>query len=307
MPVKDITNQVYNRWKVIERAPNSPRGDAMWLCECSCENHTRQVVKGSALRSGHSKSCGCLKKEITAEIGRNNSKNLVGQVFSHLKVLEKADSINQKVYWKCQCDCEDQTITYVSTDKLTSGHTCSCGCLTRNNLTGKQFGNLIALEPTSERGSDGSIIWKTECQCSSRNIVFVPSTYLTGGRAISCGCTGPCSLGEATIKFILDANNIPYMKEATFPDCRFSDTNGVCRFDFYVNNSYLIEFDGEQHFSYRENGRHNKENYQNIVAHDNYKNEWCRNHNIPLIRIPYYIKDKLELKDLQPETSQYII
>jgi hypothetical protein len=51
---------------------------------------------------------------------------------------------------------------------LTSGHTKSCGCrrieAARENfskdLTNKTFSKLTAIEPTNQRGSDGSIIWK---------------------------------------------------------------------------------------------------------------------------------------------------
>lgn len=307
MPVIDITNQTFNRWKVIERAPNNSRGDAMWLCECSCENHTRQIVLGKSLRSGHSKSCGCLKKEIAAELGKNNSKDLVGQVFSHLTVLEKGPSINYKVRWKCICDCQDKTIIYVPTDKLISGHTRSCGCLNKNNLQGQYFGNLLALEPTSERSSDNSIIWKTECQCSSKNIVYVSSVHLKSGRIVSCGCLKPFSSGEAIIKTILEENNIPYTKEITFDSCRYPETNALCRFDFYVNSKYIIEFDGEQHYNYRQKGRYNKEAYDQLIKRDEYKNNWCKQNNIPIIRLPYYIKTEITLMDLQPETSQYVI
>lgn len=101
MPAIDMTGKTFNHWTVIERAQNNSRGDAMWLCECDCEEHTRQIVKGSALRSGHSQSCGCLKRQKAAEIGKNNSKDLTGQKFNHLLVLERAYSKNSKTYWKC--------------------------------------------------------------------------------------------------------------------------------------------------------------------------------------------------------------
>lgn len=40
---------------------------------------------------------------------------------------------------------------------------------------------------------------------------------------------------------------------------------------------------------------------------DNYKNDWCKNNNIPLIRIPYtHLKD-LCIEDLLLETSTFII
>jgi len=37
------------------------------------------------------------------------------------------------------------------------------------------------------------------------------------------------------------------------------------------------------------------------------KNQWCKENNIPLIRIPYTHLQDLCLEDLQLETSQFII
>jgi len=37
------------------------------------------------------------------------------------------------------------------------------------------------------------------------------------------------------------------------------------------------------------------------------KNQWCKNNNIPLIRIPYTHLQNLCLEDLQLETSKFII
>ena len=74
---------------------------------------------------------------------------------------------------------------------------------------------------------------------------------------------------------------------------------------------YIIEFDGEQHF---EPERFNnisieqaKENFIKVQAHNKYKNQWCKNNNIPLIRIPYTHLNKICLEDLLLETSQFII
>lgn len=35
----------------------------MYLCECSCHNHTQKIINQSNLRNGDTKSCGCLKIE----------------------------------------------------------------------------------------------------------------------------------------------------------------------------------------------------------------------------------------------------
>lgn len=43
--------------------------------------------------------------------------------------------------------------------------------------------------------------------------------------------------------------NIPFETEKTFKTCKFFDTNALARFDFYIDNKYLIEYDGETHDS----------------------------------------------------------
>lgn len=72
-------------------------------------------------------------------------------------------------------------------------------------------------------------------------------------------------------------------------------------FDFYVNNEYLIEYDGIQHFD-----KNTKFNYEYTHKHDLIKNEWCKNNDIILIRIPYTHYEDLCLDDLKIETSNFI-
>ncbi len=48
--------------RIYRRNLNGSR-KGLWLCICNCGNKT--VVKGSRLRNGHTKSCGCLRKEIS--------------------------------------------------------------------------------------------------------------------------------------------------------------------------------------------------------------------------------------------------
>lgn len=52
-----------------------PKGGIyLWECECSCENHTHIIVDGNHLRSGNTKSCGCLHKE---QLRERNIKNRI--------------------------------------------------------------------------------------------------------------------------------------------------------------------------------------------------------------------------------------
>lgn len=58
---KDLTGLVYSRLKVIKRVENDKQNTACWLCRCSCGRET--VARGSMLRNGHTKSCGCWQRE----------------------------------------------------------------------------------------------------------------------------------------------------------------------------------------------------------------------------------------------------
>ena len=54
------------------------------------------------------------------------------------------------------------------------------------DLTGKRFGRLVAIRPTDERDSDGSVIWKCKCDCG--NITYAKTGHLKNGYIKSCGC-----------------------------------------------------------------------------------------------------------------------
>ena len=62
----DITGQRFGRLTVIAEGGTAKNRQAMWICQCDCGKIT-QPVTGSHLRSGVTKSCGCLKVEKTIE------------------------------------------------------------------------------------------------------------------------------------------------------------------------------------------------------------------------------------------------
>ena len=112
------------------------------------------------------------------------------------------------------------------------------------------------------------------------------------------------SLGERRIIELLTKNKKDFIREATFGTCLFTDTHYPARFDFLIDNMFLIEFDGEQHYK-------PVDIYGGVDAflktqeHDEYKNQWCKENNIPLIRIPYTKLDTLVIEDLMLETTQF--
>ena len=75
---EDLTDKIFNRLKVVEQAEDyvSPQGAhyAQWKCECCCGSGKIVITTGAKLKSGHTKSCGCLMIEINTENGHKNKK-----------------------------------------------------------------------------------------------------------------------------------------------------------------------------------------------------------------------------------------
>lgn len=67
--VKDLTGNVYGRLMVARRVEDSVSSsgirELMWECVCDCGVHT--VCRGKNLKSGYTKSCGCLRRDKTTE------------------------------------------------------------------------------------------------------------------------------------------------------------------------------------------------------------------------------------------------
>ncbi len=113
-----------------------------------------------------------------------------GSRFDRLEVLEEAPRRNGRRMWLCRCDCGARKI--VSDTHLKTGHTRSCGCLSRQkarakaiDLTGQRFGRLTALAPTGQRRRT-SVVWQCRCDCGKE--ARVASDILLRGNSRSCGC-----------------------------------------------------------------------------------------------------------------------
>ncbi len=303
MKTIDLTGQKFGKLTVLRQA-QSRNGNAYWVCQCECG--TVKEIRGGHLRSGKIISCGCQgKKNLGQKI------DLTGQKFGRLTVLkEHGKDKYGAIEWLCQCDCGKQTI--VTGNRLRSGHTKSCGCLNKEqitqlgkenaiDLTGQRFGKLTALYPTDKR-IQKCVVW--HCQCDCGNEYDVSSYLLTSGKVSSCGCLGR-SMGEEKIEQILKENNIPFEKEKRFSSCYNPTTKKLLRFDFYIDNQYLVEFDGEQHYK-ATSGWNDEERLIITKERDEIKNKWCKENNIPLIRIPYTQLKKLNIQDLLLQTSTFI-
>lgn len=64
---EDLTGRRFGRWEVMARRGNDNYRNARWLCRCDCG--IQSLVSSDALRSGQSKSCGCIVKTQMGDSG----------------------------------------------------------------------------------------------------------------------------------------------------------------------------------------------------------------------------------------------
>ena len=55
---ENLVGRTFERLTVIKRNEKNTTNTSMWDCLCDCGNII--ITRGSSLRSGHTKSCGCL-------------------------------------------------------------------------------------------------------------------------------------------------------------------------------------------------------------------------------------------------------
>lgn len=230
--------------------------------------------------------------------------NLIGLHFGKLLVIREAtlEERHQKqhVSWICQCDCGK--ICIKTTKALRNRNVKSCGCLSHEllqqwNLTqssvhiGDRFGKLTIIADLGlrkEKSRDKNERWSL-CKCDCGKIVEAPNNLLQIGSKKSCGCL--VSSGENDIEQLLISNNVKYSKQYYFSDLK---DKRPLKFDFAVYDDlnqlqYLIEFDGRQHYLGPEAKWHTQGNsLEEIQYRDNLKNNYCKEHNIILKRIPYF-------------------
>ena len=117
--------------------------------------------------------------------------------------------------------------------------------------------------------------------------------FIRGTRCNAC----QQSHGEIAIRKHLTELNLEFVPEKRFEDCR--NINPL-PFDYYINNQFIIEFDGGQHFEVNKffGG---EDAYIKRQQSDKIKTDYCRNNKLPLLRISYR-----EFKDIPKHIDSFI-
>lgn len=183
--LKDIKGIQFGNLVALEYA-----GDGNWLCECQCEDKTKVIVKGTDLRSGNTKSCGCSRKGIHLE-------DISGEKFGEWTVLNYAGDS----YWNCRCSCGTERKVLGYSLKSGSSVNCGGGIHKYKDISGERFGMITALEYV------GNGLWECICDCDKSKKFKVLGANLRNGSTRSCGCNTVEYLKETLLNTYGDYNS----------------------------------------------------------------------------------------------------
>jgi hypothetical protein len=70
----DLTGRQFGRWTALHLLAPRKRS-TMWMCMCNCPLRTQKAVSATSLVTGNSKSCGCLRSEVSTAMGPSREKH----------------------------------------------------------------------------------------------------------------------------------------------------------------------------------------------------------------------------------------
>ena len=278
---------------------------AIWKCRCSCNGNIKEY-RASLIKNRYTQSCGCMT--VNNLSSKFNNDRYMKNIYGDLEIVGIVESENIGVHWECKCiHCGEITVRkaqYVADGKTTRCRNKNCIRLrnktnikyNKDEYINKEYNLLKVLEYNIEKykGYD-NVMWK--CQCLNCNsIVKLRASQVVAGAVLSCGCLHK-SKHEVMIEHILLKNGITYVREVSFKDL-IGVGGGKPRFDFAIidrqGNKKLIEYDGIQHFI--EPVITSTWNTERTIHNDKIKNNYCKEHDIELIRISGNFSTEEELE-----------
>ena len=249
---------------------------------------------------------------------------------------------NKQRYWACHCLACGNPYVEKREDNLkigaiggkiySSGRRCngtrSCGCKQNKQFVNANTTGIINEDLTGQILNDWKLIKKTFIKDSNRsNLYLCQSTikpcyfdllsirHLKDGYVaqaklankeydkIQISYTQPKNLSynEKNILNLLKNANMHGGVQVKFEQCK---DKLPLPFDFIIENKYIIEYDGQQHFK-GVSIWGGDEQLSLTRAHDLIKNKFCFDNNIPIIRIPYDADYTID--DLKLETTRFLL
>ena len=221
-------------------------------------------------------------------ISRNLPKDYVlkkiSEINPDIELLEDFNILSESVKYRCK---KHNIISHKSVQDILKGQGCiECG---KEKLSQKKLMTLQEYQNKVDKKNNSIIVLEYnginsnahfKCKKCEHDWWSSAASMITSGK--QCPNCEHYYLGEKAVSDILTQHNIQFIQQYCFNTCR---DKKPLPFDFYLPNfNVCIEYDGRQHFEQRIGWT----DLEIIKSHDDIKNNFCKNNNIQLIRIPYY-------------------
>jgi hypothetical protein PPSC2_p0627 len=261
------------------------------LFQCKIDGNKWVAKPGNITRGFGCKVCGYKKVSKSLRKPFSIVREEIERAHPNIRAIEPVFD----GFWKVKCCCLVDGYEWATR----ADHVVMYGCAKCSGYVKKTTDDfkteLSAIQPDVEViGEYVARHAPIRCRCKKDGFEWEPQP---GNLLAGWGCP-KCkhSRGERRIEDYLVSHNIAHFCQYGFDECR--NVNKLL-FDFYIPSKRMaIEFDGEQHFRPVKFGWSKDEladeRFERACRNDAIKNQYCTDHNICLVRIPYTDFDKIE-------------
>ena len=275
------------------------------LCRCIIDGHEWEAIPGVLLykKEGCPK-CGdrrCAEKQRDTQEQFMEKFNKQNTHAKDIKVIGTYVNNNTKIRCKCKIDGYEWE---AKPNNLLKGNTGCPKCAGTMKLTHKKF--MEKFNKQNKNANDIEIIGtyingktKIKCRCKfdGHEWEATPNDLLTK----NCGCPR-CNIskGEKRIAQYLDNLGIHYIYDKKYFNDLVGTGGGLMRPDFIIPSLKIwIEYDGIQHYEATDftstmSEHQIQEKFKKVQKNDQIKNQYAKDNNWTLIRIPFTEYDNIE-------------
>lgn len=265
-------------------------------------NNGKQQITYDAFKNGTKFCCNSCAKEHISNLKMTPQNEIIKIVEDCGFEFVDIEKIGRRTFVKYICPIHrDKGIQKKLLSHIKRGEKCIY-CVGIAKLTQEEFEEKVKtndknIKILSKYNGNKSYI---DCVCRECGYTWKTQAFnlMYGGKCPNCAG----SKGEIKIRDFLDNKSLEYKREYVFSGL-YGDCGKPLRFDFAVFNSNkslkcLVEFDGIQHFQpvnfWGNEYAYTQIRFETLKRYDERKTNYCKEHNIKLIRIPYWDFDNIE-------------
>lgn len=306
--IKEYVLQISPKTELLTEVYINNRQQLRFRCSCGREFQktwdTIQTMKSCLCRS-------CARKKGWEENRRDGGyKEKWIQEFEEYGLIVKGDFFSKRE--KVLCENQDGYLGYISLQNVCLGKMFSVFSLKFNeenllyNLNNYAHLHHIGTKVISYIKKSRSCDTLIKCRCECGDYFETNIGNFTTQNKWRCNrCNKSMSNLEYKVKLFLEENQIKYIGQKRFDECRNPLTRYPLPFDFYLPEyNVCIEVDGCQHFHEKYLiGKHGvaeedkEKEFKYLKFKDNIKDSFCKDNGIELVRISY--------KDIEKQSTKY--